>query len=423
MPESAAPGSPVAVRTGDGFKSAGMQLGGIRRRNLASIAQVILNRGHVSRAEIAATVGLSPGSVTKITAELVKAGFVVEAASRTNDRGTNDRDLGRPRVPVTLDRSVYRFAGVHLGLRRTTVGLTDLGGDVVMQRVAEHRRRDAASVLQEAQRLLAEVVAADGGAVLGVGVCAGGWVEPGSGIIREQPVLGWSDVQLADAARNLAVPVFVDSSVRALALAEARFGAGRGSHNVVYVFVGNIVGAAQLLDGRVAIGRNSAAGTIDHLTVGPRSGAPCNRGHTDCLWALGSDVAVVARARGEGVIPSRGQLEHLVACSTRAGDPKARRAAALLRDRARYAGVAVGALLDIFDPEVVVLGGGLLEAPTALPALRRAAAERATRHHDVSDIVVPTELGPYALVRGAASLALDQFYRDPLALFARSSSG
>ena len=296
--DSATPRPPAQGRTGDGFKSPGMQLGSIRRRNLASIAQVILNRGHVSRAEIAATVGLSPGAVTKITAELMGAGFIVEAASRTTDR-----DLGRPRVPVTLDRSVYRFAGVHLGLRRTTVGLTDLGGDVVAQRVAEHRRRDPVSVLEEAQRLLADVVSADRGTVLGVGVCAGGWVEPSSGIIREQPVLGWSDVQLADAATSLPVPVFVDSSVRALALAEARFGAGRGSHNVVYVFVGNIVGAAQLLDGRVAIGRNSAAGTIDHLTVGPRSGARCNRGHTDCLWALGSDVAVVAKARGRGRDP------------------------------------------------------------------------------------------------------------------------
>jgi predicted NBD/HSP70 family sugar kinase len=418
VPESAVPGPQTVVRTGDGFKSLGMQLGSIRRRNLASIAQVILNRGHVSRAEIAAAVGLSPGAVTKITAQLLQAGFIVEGMSRTADR-----DLGRPRVPVTLDRSIYRFAGVHLGLRRSTVGITDLTGDVVAQRVAEHRRRDPQSVLQEAQQLLAEVVAADGGTVLGVGVCAGGWVEPRSGIIREHPVLGWSDVQLRDAAGSLGVPVFVDSSVRALALAEARFGAGRGSDNVVYVFVGNIVGAAQLLDGRVAVGNNSAAGTIEHLTVGPRSGAPCNRGHTDCLWALGSDVAVVTKARDGGVISTRGQLEHLVACSTQAGDPNARRAAALLRDRARYAGVAVGVLLDIFDPEIVVLGGGLMDAPSGLPALHKAAAQRATRHSNVSDIVVPTGLGPYALVRGAASLALDHFYRDPLAVLATPTAG
>ena len=88
----------------------------------------------------------------------------------------------------------------------------------------------------------------------------------------------------------------------------------------------------------------------------------------------------------------------------------------LLRERARYAGVAVGVLLDIFDPDVVVLAGGLLQAPNLLPALHKAAAERATRHSDVSDLVVPTGLGPYGLVRGAASLALDHFYRDPLAL-------
>jgi predicted NBD/HSP70 family sugar kinase len=129
----------------------------------------------------------------------------------------------------------------------------------------------------------------------------------------------------------------------------------------------------------------------------------------------------VAQARAEGVISPRNQLEHLVARSTRAGDPKARRATALLRDRARYAGVAVGVLLDIFDPEIVVLGGGILDAPSSLPALHKSAAERATGHTDVSDIVVPTGLGQYALVRGAASLALDQFYRDPLAVLAQSS--
>ena len=388
-----------------------MQLGSIRRSNVAAIAQVILNRGHISRAEIASVVGLSPGAVTKITAELLKAGFIAESETRAINH-----DLGRPRVPVGVDRRVYRFAGVHLGLRRSTVGLTDLAGDVVAQRVAEHRRRDSESVLQEARNLLAEVVAADGGNVLGAGVCTGGWVDPATGVVREQPVLGWSNVRLEAAAGDLDVPVFVDSSVRALALAEARFGAGRGAANVVYAFVGNIVGAAHLVDGRIAVGRDAAAGTIEHLTVGPRSGTRCNRGHTDCLWALGSDVAVVRKARTEGLIPPRGQLEQVVACSLRTSDPTARRAEMLLRERARYAGVAVGVLLDIFDPDVVVLAGGLLEAPNLLPALHKAAAERATRHSDVSDLVVPTGLGPYGLVRGAASLALDHFYRDPLAL-------
>lgn len=404
----------------DGADAAGGQLGSLRRRNAASVTQMILNSGHISRAEIAAAVGLSAGAVTKITAELMRAGLIVEGTSRTTDR-----DLGRPRVPITVNRELHRFAGVHLGLRRSTVGLTDLAGDVVSQRVAEHRRKDPASVMREAQDLLAEVVSADGGTVLGVGVCSGGWVEPSTGTIRDQPVLGWSDVQLGDAAKSLGVPVFVDSSVRALALAEARFGAGRGAANLVYVFIGNIVGAAQLLDGRVAVGRNSAAGTIDHLVVGPRSGALCNRGHADCLWALGSDVAVVSKARAEGVISARGQLEHLVAAAART-EPKARRAGALLRERARYAGVAIGVLLDVFDPEIVVVGGGLLDAPSGLSTVHKAGAARATRYTDIGelrDIVLPSGLGPHALVRGAASLALDHFYRDPLAVFAQLSRG
>ena len=417
MVVNAQPSTPKREGAGDGFRSLGIQLDSVRRRNLASIAQAILSGGHLSRVEIAAAVGLSRGTVTKITAELRTAGFIVEGASRVTER-----DRGRPRVPVTLDRSVYRFAGVHLGLRYTTVGLIDLGGDLVAQRVAKRCRGEPASVLREAQRLLAEVVAADGGTVLSAGVSAAHWAEPGYGIIGTQPVTGWSDMPLRDAAGFIGVPVFVDSSIHALALAEARFGAARGLCSVVYVYVGNIVGAAQLLDGRMAVGRHSAAGAIDHLVVGARSRVRCIRGHTDCMWARGSDVAVVAKARAQGVISARDQLEHLVACSMRVGDPKAARAAALLRDRARHAGVGVGVLLDLFDPEILVLGGGILDAPRALPALHKAAAERATRCSDISELVVPSQLGPHALVRGAAGLALDHFYRDPLAVLAPSSS-
>ena len=387
----------------------GLQLESLRRRNAASIAETILREQHVSRAEIASLVGLSQGTVTRITAELRRAGFIVEAGANFSER-----DPGRPRVPVAIDRSTFRFAGVHIGFRRSTVGLVNLAGELVTERVAEHRSLDPGVVLRETRELLRRTHEAAGGTILGAGVCAGGWVEPERGLIREHAALGWADVPLREAAGALDVPVVIDSSVRALALANARFGAGRDSSNMLYLFIGNIVGAAQVVNGRTVQGRQAAAGTIDHLPVGPRSGVRCSCGRRNCLRSLGSDLAVVERAQSDGLITTDGQLEDVIAVATGSG-PNSRRAANILRDRARYAGVAAGMLLDLLAPDIVVLDGGILQTPQLLDVFHSAARDRTTRYADAAELIVPTGLGEGGLVRGAATLALDAFYRDPLA--------
>jgi predicted NBD/HSP70 family sugar kinase len=261
----------------------------------------------------------------------------------------------------------------------------------------------------------------DGGTVLGAGVCTGGWVDPGRGVVREHPVLGWRDVALTDVVSWLGVPVAVDSSPRAFALAHSRLAAGHGGGNLLYLIVGNVVGAAQLVDGRPIAGRDSAAATVDHLPVGPSTGMPCSCGRRDCLWSLASDVAVVERARAAGLIDDRAQLEAVIARAAEKG-PAGRRASGILRDRARYAGTAVGLLLDLFAPDAVVLDGGILQTPEYLDALRDAAAVRSSRFADMDARIVTSGLGAGRLVRGAAALALDRFYRDPLAAFGTTTS-
>lgn len=390
----------------------GLQLESLRRRNAASVAEVILSHKQVSRAEIASLVGLSQGAVTKITADLRRAGLIVEVQG-----ARADRDPGRPRVPVSVDRSTYRFAGVHLGLRRSTVGLIDLAGDLVIERVVEHRSLESAAVLREAGDLLRNAADADGGTVLGAGVCTGGWVDPDLGVVREHSVLGWHDVQLGKAVGWMNVPVIVDSSARAFALAHARLTADNGSRDLLYLIVGNIVGAAQLVDGRVIGGRDSAATTIDHLPVGPSTGLRCSCGRRDCLWSLASDVAVVERSRSAGLIGRNAQLEDVIGLAGESSTD-GRRAARILRDRARYAGSAVGLLMDLFAPDTVILDGGILQTPQYLDTLCAAAAVRSSRFADPSAHIAPSRLGTGGLVRGAAALALDRFYRDPLASFA-----
>ncbi|MGI5238061.1 ROK family protein [Dactylosporangium sp. CA-139066] len=395
----------------------GLQLDGLRRRNAAAVLRAVRTRGPLSRTEIALAVGLSPTAVTKITADLVRAGFIGE----TRDPVPAAREPGRPRVPVELDRTRHRFVGVHIGLRRVTVGLVDLGGEVVAQRARAHGAATRpGSVIARARRLVEEVLAQDGagpGQVLGYGACSGGWVLPETGVVRELPGLGWRDVALRDGLRIDGLPEpAVDSSVRALALAEARGGAAQGVDDVLYVFAGNVIGCAHVLGGRVARGRNAAAGTIDHLAGfgGARAGDPCSCGRGGCLRAVAGDAAVLAAAQEAGLVPAGALIEDLAAVA-RGDSAHAAAADALLAERARRIGAAIGALLDLFDPEVVVVGGGVRLALEHFDGLVAAAREHCTLPHEETPVRPAALVGPSSLIRGAAAPALDAFYSDPLA--------
>jgi predicted NBD/HSP70 family sugar kinase len=389
----------------------------LRRRNIAQVARTLLHQGASARADIARMTGLSATSVTKITAYMIRTRMIRELAA------VSGGDTGRPRVPVALDTSYHRFIGVHIGLRRITGGLLDLAGNVVVEHAVTHRRPSRAGILTEVRNLHAELRTAAGGAdrVLGAGVVTGGRVDPDRGLVVEHPLLGWKNVPLVAEMGTIAHPVFVDGSVRGLALAETYLGAARDTNSSVFLFIGNIVGAGIMVDGRLRKGHDAAAGTIDHLSLGAayspdsrateRPGEPCRCGRHDCLAALASDVAVLATARARALIRPHESFESLVKRS-RSGDSAARD---LLRTRAELAGIAAATLMDLLDPDLLVLGGGLLQTPEHLGALRSAAAGRLTRPA-AAERIVPTGLGEGSLVRGSASPVLHAFFSDPVGM-------
>lgn len=378
----------------------------LRRRNMALVARTLLDRGSPARSEIAQATGLSATSVTKITAQLMNARMLVELAA------VSEGDTGRPRVPVVLDTSYYRFIGIHIGLRRTTGGLLDLAGNVVEERAVTHRARTQNAILDEARELRDQLTdsVGGGGRILATGVATGGRVDPDSGVVVDQPLLGWNDVRLGDELGTGDHPIFVDSSVRAMALGESYLGVSRDTDSSLFLFIGNIVGAGLMVDGRLRLGHDAAAGTIDHLPLGYAvAGTECHCGRSDCLAALASDVAVLERARNAGLVRQRASFETLVKTS-RSGSEEA---AALLKQRAEYVGVAAAVLLDLLDPDLLILGGGLLQTPEHLGALRAAAADRLSRP-EAAKRIVTTGLGDGALVRGSGSLAMHAFFSDPV---------
>ena len=259
-------------------------------------------------------------------------------------------------------------------------------------------------------------------------MATGGWVDPEAGAIVDHPLLGWRDVAVREPLeRRTGLPVRVDGHSRALARAEQLFGDQRARSSVVHLFVGNVVDAAFAVGGVVQHGPRSAAGAIAHLPV-PGRAEPCGCGRTGCLQAVVSETTLAARAAAERIVPTP-SFEALVDAAV-AGDS---RAVGLLLERARVLGAAAAVLLDLLNPEVlVIVEAGAMRVPGCLDTLRAEARARVrggsapdgsgrddgARDDGARDgaepPVVATSFGRDVLHVAAGAVMLSQVYADPL---------
>lgn len=221
--------------------------------------------------------------------------------------------------------------------------------------------------------------------------------------------LGWVNVPLRELTqRDLPGPVFVESTWRGLAQTELLLGRTTLSRDFLLLFVGNVIGAAIVINGKIHAGVHSAAGDIAHLAVSQRGGRCAECHQQNCFLTVASDQAVLDRAAADGLLPPDASDEQLVDFLATAATSTQRR---LLRPRARAIGEVAASLVDILDPEAVILADPMYMAHGYHQDLSAGAARRRRNGlepglllHTVPDAVLP-----------AATNALNTFYDDPLA--------
>jgi predicted NBD/HSP70 family sugar kinase len=373
--------------------------------NAAAVLQAALDHGPVARSSVARLAGLSPAAVSRLSARLTRAGLLRDAPEASGPKG-----VGRPHVPVDVDTSRLVACGLHIAAEHATLSLLDLRGRVVAQESIAHVDTRPEQLLSRLARRVPAFVGehASGRSPLGLGVATGGWVDPADGRVVEHPVLGWRSVPVsAILAAATGLPVRVDNHSRALARAERTFGDVRARTSIVHLLVGNVVDAAFATGGTVHHGPHSAAGAVAHLPLPDRS-EPCSCGRRGCLQAVVSSQALARRAAQAGI---GGGFAGLLDAAL-AGDEGA---IGIFRDRARLVGAAAALLLDVLNPELLVVAeAGTARLPGCLELLRDEVRARSVMAEDPGRAVVSTSFVLDALPVAGGAVILDEVYASPL---------
>ncbi|RME98435.1 MAG: ROK family transcriptional regulator [Chloroflexi bacterium] len=393
----------------------------IKSHNLQTILKALLRHEHISRAHLAQLTGLSNTTITNQIAALLEQGIVEEGGTA---RLQQRPGAGRPRMALRLVPDARYAVGIHIGVGQIRVALTNLRANIIASHSFTHPLdKSANDVLDQAVMQLHNLIEQHGidtGNIIGVGVGASGLVDPETGVNVMAPNLGWNNIPVKDYLRQrLNRPVTVDNNVRAMALGEALFGAAKNVRTLAFVYARYGVGAGFVVDEQLYRGSGAGAGEIGHTTITLEGGELCRCGNRGCLEPLVSEPSIMAQAQEMARKYSHGLLAHhlnsvetptieQVFAAARAGDAAVQ---TMLTERARYMGIALANLVNILNPELILLGGIFCQGhDLLLPTVEQVMRQRSFGNLGERVEIKATEFTTQAGIIGGAALALDRFF-------------
>jgi len=383
----------------------------LRRVNRGAVLRRLFLQGSLNRVTLAQMTGLSSGSVTNVTAALLEEGVIAEV-------GLEESDGGRPRVLLQVNPDFGVAIGVEVGETCIRVEAFDmLMRALATSDVALHPQHHEPAVAVEeiivAIEKLQAKFASEGRRVLGVGVAVPGIVAHRDGEAHvHAPNIGWRDVPLERLVRRrVGLPVFADNGAKALGQAEMWLGAGRGASHAIVALWGTGVGAAIFTNGTIYRGSDSSAGEWGHTSI-VVGGKRCRCGGAGCIEAyIGAGALLeewqrTAPAGSPAPDPdSEAWVDELLAA---AGSSPA--VAEALERATNYFGVGVANLINLFNPEKIIVGGwvGLKIGPTVLAKVREAVQDQALEYTNSRVSIEVGMLGADAVALGASTLVVDE---------------
>jgi glucokinase len=343
----------------------------MRAINRSAILEIIRRDGPISRTSIAERLKVSLPTVMRIVEELIAEGFV-------RLQGTTEWSGGRRRPLLEFNSDGYIVLGVDMGGTKMYGALSDLGGNILDEVNIGHHGTSGEESFSYLTRLIDQLLASpkvDRKRVRGIGVGAPGVTLHEQGIVTWAYTLHWDNFPLkARLAERYDLPIIVDNDVNLAALGEMWFGAGQNIQDMVLIAIGTGIGAGVIIDGALYRGSKEASGEIGNMIPG-REFLGKNYLDFGALESVASGTGIAARAR-ELLQSHRTQPELLnltaedVFDAARKGEPWAWK---VINETVDYLSIAIANLVSAFDPELVVLGGGVSRSADMLiaPILER----------------------------------------------------
>ena len=337
--------------------------------------------GGISRVEIARRMALSRAAVTTIVNDLL-ASQIIREAERISARN------GRPPIVLEINPTFGHVVGLDFGATHLSLFIADLSARILDENEIElNITRGPETCLAEADRLLHERLTKVNLSlqnILAIGVGVPGPIVTEAGMVLSPPLMpGWDQYPIRDdLEKRWGCPVSLNNDAELGALGEWAAGAGRGEGNLAYIKVGTGIGAGLLLDGKIYRGVTGSAGEIGHLTI-DENGPVCTCGNHGCLEAIAGGRAIALQAQEAVRKGKRTQLAAIqplesigareVAAAARLGDLLAQQ---ILAKAGTHIGIAIAGLVNLFNPGMIVIGGGVARAGDLLLEPMRQAVQR-----------------------------------------------
>lgn len=348
----------------------------------AALDLIRFTPGGISRVALAQRLALTRAAVTSIVNDLITAGLV-------HERKTRAASNGRPPIILEINEEGGYVAGVDMGASHLTVIIANFGARALAEKEQPFRISDGpADCIRQADEALRALLSTLGlglSDLSAIGVGVPGPTIANAGMVLAPPIMpGWDRFPIRDTLEKLwGCPVSLNNDAELGVLGEWAYGAGRGEQNLAYIKVGTGIGAGLLINGQIYRGATGAAGEIGHMTI-DENGPPCTCGNRGCLEALAGGRAIVGMAQAAIQSGRRTELaEHPrseplsaleISNAAARGDLVAQE---ILAEAGNQLGIALTSLVNLFNPNIVVVGGGVAQTGDLfLEPIRKAVLKR-----------------------------------------------
>jgi len=338
----------------------------IKRINTNAILNIIRTEKLISRADLSKILKLNPATISSNVADLLELGIIRE-------KGSGDSSGGRKPIMLELNSSNVFVVGVHTELTKVNIGIVDINGKVILTKKYRYEtipeNEDRNIILQKITDGIEDIIKSskiDRKKIIGIGVGLHGLVNAATGESVFAPAFHWHHIFVKDLLyKKFEMPIIVDNDVRVMALGEKWFGGAKSSDNFILINVGQGIGGALFIDGNLFFGKSNGAGEIGHIKVTQRP-YQCDCGNQGCLTTVASEEAILGFVK-EMVENNEISIDDFdgditlekIVLAAKNGDKQIIR---LFKKTGEYIGRGIGTMINILNPERIILTGSVLIA-------------------------------------------------------------